>query len=71
MVCHVLESQLRVPWVSWDIRLLVESVVFPTEPSPGAQGGDAISVTGGWAAHNMDVYALRTPCSCEEIVLCM
>ena len=61
MVCHVLVSRICVPQVPWDLRLLVESVVFPTEPPPGAQGGSAISVTGGWAAQNQDSQALRTP----------
>ena len=49
---------LRLPW---DLQLLVESVVFPTEPPPGAQGGAAILVTGGWAAQNLDFQAFRTP----------
>ena len=70
MVCHVLVSRLHVTWVPWDLRLLVESVVFPTEPPPGAQGGAAILVTWGWAALNLDFQALRTPCLCEESVLC-
>ena len=54
VVCHVLVSRLRVTQVPWDFWLLVESVVFPTEPPPGPQGGAAILVTGGWAAQNLD-----------------
>ena len=61
MVCHVLVSRLHVTWVPWDLWLLVESVVFPTEPPPGSQGGAAILVTGGWAAQNLDFQAFRTP----------
>ena len=70
VVCHVFVSRLRVPRVPWDFRLLVESVVFPTEHPPVAQGGAAILVTGGWAAHNLDFQALRTPCLCKESGLC-
>ena len=71
MVCHVFVSRLRVPRVPWDLLILVESVVLPTEPPPGAQWGAAISVTGGWAVKNLDFQALRMPCSCEERVLCV
>ena len=70
MVCHVFVLRLRVPRVPWDIRLLEESVVLPTEPPPGAQWGDAILLTGSWVVQNMDFQALRTPCLCEESVLC-
>ena len=47
MVCHVFVSRIRVPQVPWDILLLVESVVLPIDPPPGAQYSAAISVTGG------------------------
>ena len=70
VVCHVLVFRLHVPWVPWDIWLLVESVVFPTEPPPGAQGGAANLLTGGWAAQNLDLQALRIPYLCEKSVLC-
>ena len=69
MVCHVFVPRLCVPRVPWDSRLLVENVVFPTEPPPGAQGGAAISVTGGWAAQTLDSQAIRTPFLCEESVV--
>ena len=61
VVCQVFVSRLRVLQVPWDLLLLVESVVLPTEPPPGAQWGAAISVTGGWAVQNLDFQALRTP----------
>ena len=70
MVCNVFMFWISVPQVPWDLWLLVESVVLPTEPPPGAQWGAAILVTGSWAAHNLDFQALRTPCPCEERVLC-
>ena len=63
VVFHVFLSRICVPRVPWDRQLLVESVVFSTDPPPGAQGGAAILVTGGWAAQNLDFQALRTPCS--------
>ena len=47
VVCHVFVSRLRVPQVPWDLLLLVERVLLPTEPPPGAQWGAAILVTGG------------------------
>ena len=34
MVCHVLLLRLHVPQVTRDLCLLVESVVFPTNPPP-------------------------------------
>ena len=71
MVCHVLVSRICVLQVPWDIWLLVESVVFPTEPPPGAQGVAANSLTGGWAAQNLDLQALRIPYLCEKSVLCV
>ena len=70
MVCHVFVLWLRVPRVPWYLRLLVESVVLPTETSPGAQWGDAILLTRIWVVQNVDFQALRTPCLCEESVLC-
>ena len=70
MVCHIFVSRLRVTRVPWDFLLLVERVVLTTDPPHGAQLGAAILVTGGWAAQNLDFHALRTPCSCEESVLC-
>ena len=54
VVCHALVLQILVPREPWDFRLLAESVVLPTEPPPGAQGGALILVTGGGAAHNQD-----------------
>ena len=55
VVCYIFVSQLRVPRVPWDLLLLVESVVLPTEPPPGAQWGATILVTGGWAVQNLDL----------------
>ena len=54
MVFRAFVLRLLVPWEPCDRRLLVESVVFPTEFPPGAQGGAEISVTGGGAAQNQD-----------------
>ena len=54
VVCHIFVSRLCVPRKTWERRLLVDSVVFPTDPPPGAQGGDVILVTGGWAVQNLD-----------------
>ena len=59
------------PRVPWDILILVDSVVLPTDPPPGAQWGAAILVTGGWAVQNLDFQALKTPYSCEESILCV
>ena len=70
VVCHAFVLLIIVPWESCDLRLLVESVVFPTEFPPGAQGGAAIAVTRGGAAQNRDFQALRTPFSCCDSVLC-
>ena len=50
VVCHAFVSWLLVPREPCDCRLLVESVVFPTEFPPDEQGGAAVSVTGGGAA---------------------
>ena len=38
-LCHVLVPQLHAPRVTWDLWILVKSVVFPTEPPPGAHRG--------------------------------
>ena len=70
VACHAFVSRLLVPREPFDLRLLVESVVLPTEFPPGAQGGSEISVTGSGAAQNQDFQALRTPCSCWDSVLC-
>ena len=71
VVYHVFVSRIRVPRVPWDLLILVESVVLPTEPPPGAQWGAAILVTRGWEVQNLDFQALRTPCLCEESVWCV
>ena len=47
VVCHVFVSLLRFLRVPWDLMLLVERVVLPTDPTPSAQWGTAILVTGG------------------------
>ena len=70
VVCHIFVSQLQVPQVTWDLLLLVERLVLPTDPPTGSQWGAVISVTGSWEVQNIDFQALRTPCSCEESVLC-
>ena len=49
VVCHIFLSRLQVPWLPWDLLLLVESVVLPTDPPPGDQWVSVILVTGGWA----------------------
>ena len=67
---HAFVSRLLVYQEPCDRRLLVESVVFPTEPPPGTQGWAEILLTGGGAAQNRDSQALRTPCSCWDSVLC-
>ena len=38
VVCHVFLSRLHVPRVPWELRLLVESVVFPTDSPPAPNG---------------------------------
>ena len=48
VVCHGFLSRLRVLRVPWDILILVESVVLPTDPLPGSQWDAAILVTCGW-----------------------
>ena len=69
VVCHPCVSRIIVLREPCDRRLLVESVVFPTESPPGAQGGAEILVTGGGAAQNRDFQALKTSCSCWDSVL--
>ena len=49
VVFHDFLSRILVPREPCDRRLLVKSVVFPTDFTPDAQGGAAISVTGGGA----------------------
>ena len=44
---HIFVLHPLVPQVPGDILLLVESVVLPIDPPPGAQYSAAISVTGG------------------------
>ena len=67
---HVLVCMFLVPRVPWDLQLFVESVVFPTDPHPGAHSGADILENGGWAEQNLDFQALKTPCSWEESFLC-
>ena len=64
MVCHDFVLQLLVTQEPWDRRILVESVVFPTESPPSDQWGAAILVTGGGEVQNRDFRTLKTPCSC-------
>ena len=71
MVCHVFVLRICVLQVPWDLWLLVEIMMLPSEPPPSAQRDAEISVNGGWAAHIMDFQALRTPYSCEDSVLCV
>ena len=70
VVCHGFVLRLLVPREPCDCRLLAESMVFPTEFLPGAQGGAEILVTGGGAAQNQDFQELKTSCSCWDSVLC-
>ena len=59
VVCQVFVSLLIVPQEPCERRLLVYNVVFPTDPPPGFQGGDAISETGCGSVQNRDFHALR------------
>ena len=53
VVCQVFVSRLLLSREPCERRLLVESVVFPTDPPPlGVQGGAAISVTGCFYMQN-------------------
>ena len=70
VVCHNFVSQILVPQEPCDSRILVESVVFPTEFPPGAQGGAIILVTGGGAAQNRYFQVLETPYLLWDGVLC-
>ena len=70
VVCQVFVSRLLVPREPFERRLLVDIVVFPTDPPPGVQGVAAISVTGCGSMQNWDVQALRMPRSCGESGLC-
>ena len=69
-VYQVLVLQLLVLQSPWGLRLIVDSVMLPTDPPPGTHGGANISETGGRAARNLYFQTLRTPCLCEESVLC-
>ena len=71
VVCQVLDSLLLVPQEPCERRLLMDSVVFPTDPPPGVQGGAEISETGCVSVQNRYFHALRMPRSCRESVLCM
>ena len=68
--CNGLVSLLLVPWDLCDLRLRVETVVFPIDTPPGVQGGVEISPTGYVSAQKRDFHALRVPRSCGESVLC-
>ena len=46
-VYHVFASRILVPQVPWERQLLVDSVVFLTDPPHGAHGGAEILATGG------------------------
>ena len=70
VVCHSLVSLLLVPPGLCDRRLLVDMVVFPTDPPPGVQGGVETSATRCDSEKKRDFYALRVPRSCGESVLC-
>ena len=72
MVCQLFVSQLLVPREPCERRLLVDSVVFPTELPPGVQGGDAIFVTGCEFMHSRDFQRSGCPdrtgraaCACD------
>ena len=54
VVCQVFISRPLVSQEPCERWLLVDSVVFPTEPPPGVQGGVAISVDGCGSIHNWD-----------------
>ena len=70
VVCQVFVSWLLVPREPCERRLLVDSVVFPTDPLPGVQGGAAISVTECGFVQNRDFQALRMTRLCGESGLC-
>ena len=60
-VYQVFVSWLRMPRKPCELQLLVDSVVFPTEPPPQVQGGGAISVNGCCSMQNRYLQALRVP----------
>ena len=70
VVCQVFVSRLLVPREPFERRLLVDIVVFPTDPPPGVQGGYAISETGCGSMQNQDFQALSMPRLYGEIGLC-
>ena len=70
VVCHGFESLLLVLQEPCDRRLLVDRVVFPTNPPPGAQGEADISATGCVSVQKWDFHALSMTRSCGESVLC-
>ena len=70
VVCHDFDSLILVPRETCELRLLVDRVVFPTDPPRGVQGGTDIYETGCLSAQNQDFHALRMPCLCGESVLC-
>ena len=70
MFCQGFESLLLVPREPCERRLLVDRVVFPTDPPPGVQGGADIYETGCVSVQKHDFHALRIPRSCGESVLC-
>ena len=69
-VCKGFDSLLLVPQELCELRILVDRVVFPTNPPPRVQGGADISETGCVFVQKRDFHALSMPCSCGESVLC-
>ena len=70
MVCQVLDSLLLVQQEPCERRLLVDRVMFPTDPPLGSKGGAEISETGCVSVQKRDFHAPRMPHSCGESVLC-
>ena len=68
--CQVFDSLLLVPQEPCERRLLVDRVVFPTDPPPVVQGGAGISETRCVSVQKQDFHAVRMPRSCGEIILC-
>ena len=70
VVCQVLDYLLLVPREPCERRLLVDRVVFPTDPPPGVQGEAKVSETGCVSVQNREFHVIRMPCLCRESVLC-
>ena len=71
VVCQVFVSRFLVPREPFEFRLLVESVVFPTDTPLGSKGGGCNLCDRVWFCSESVFQALRMPRLCGESGLCV